>query len=471
MWLRLRATCGQLHCWVSCDGVHWARAFEPLPQAAEAWASLGLICQPAEARHAIRLRRLILRESTALNSLAPAELVRRAPLTPPNVSLGEWLMTVQASRPPEADPAVWTRACALRALASGVMPGPASLEVLENLLHDGLKQPAPFEDRIRLIDEALMLAPGFRAGGAGDAVASQADLQAIPIHIVATEDAGQGPEGDAEGAGTKAAVALEDRKAQTQRDKALAEQVGRDAVQQQRARERINANAKELARTDDKADPKVAKSQETQAANDLHDAMNEFADIQRRIGENAQEISKQQDVANPPLLKALQAASKLAKPEDGDAKAENGGNSETAKEPGEQGATAGQAKDGEVGNGLVPSSPERTARMIAGSQAAAKARQAARQRSSPSASSTRGQQPGHRGPGEANTSSMAAQGPPTGSTSGSRGADSTAKASPREEPWMAKLPPEVRKAIGANAQQRPPRGYEELLRRYFQRED
>ena len=33
---------------------------------------------------------------------------------------------------------------------------------------------------------------------------------------------------------------------------------------------------------------------------------------------------------------------------------------------------------------------------------------------------------------------------------------------------MAKLPPEMRKAIKANAQQRPPRGYEELLRRYFQ---
>ena len=36
---------------------------------------------------------------------------------------------------------------------------------------------------------------------------------------------------------------------------------------------------------------------------------------------------------------------------------------------------------------------------------------------------------------------------------------------------MTKLPPEVRKAMRANAQQPPPRGYEELLRRYFQRDE
>jgi len=38
----------------------------------------------------------------------------------------------------------------------------------------------------------------------------------------------------------------------------------------------------------------------------------------------------------------------------------------------------------------------------------------------------------------------------------------------REDPWFAKLPPEVRSAIRANAQRSPPRGYEERLRKYFQ---
>jgi len=41
----------------------------------------------------------------------------------------------------------------------------------------------------------------------------------------------------------------------------------------------------------------------------------------------------------------------------------------------------------------------------------------------------------------------------------------------REEPWHADLPPDVRSAIRANAQRRPPRGYEEKLERYFKNID
>jgi hypothetical protein len=36
-----------------------------------------------------------------------------------------------------------------------------------------------------------------------------------------------------------------------------------------------------------------------------------------------------------------------------------------------------------------------------------------------------------------------------------------------DAPWMARLPPEMRKAIRAGSEGRPPRGYEERLRRYF----
>jgi hypothetical protein len=36
------------------------------------------------------------------------------------------------------------------------------------------------------------------------------------------------------------------------------------------------------------------------------------------------------------------------------------------------------------------------------------------------------------------------------------------------EPWFAKLPPGMRKAIQAKAQGEAPRGYEERLRRYFE---
>jgi hypothetical protein len=40
-----------------------------------------------------------------------------------------------------------------------------------------------------------------------------------------------------------------------------------------------------------------------------------------------------------------------------------------------------------------------------------------------------------------------------------------------DEPWFAKLPPEVRAAIRANSERRPPRGYEERLQRYFKNLD
>ncbi len=40
-----------------------------------------------------------------------------------------------------------------------------------------------------------------------------------------------------------------------------------------------------------------------------------------------------------------------------------------------------------------------------------------------------------------------------------------------EEPWFAQLPPEIRAAIRANSQRRPPRGYEERLQRYFKNLD
>jgi hypothetical protein len=37
-----------------------------------------------------------------------------------------------------------------------------------------------------------------------------------------------------------------------------------------------------------------------------------------------------------------------------------------------------------------------------------------------------------------------------------------------EDPWFAKLPPNLRQAMQSNVRRAPPRGYEELLRRYFE---
>jgi len=163
VWLRLLVACGELKCWVSMDGVHWGRAFEPISLGnALPCASLGLYCQAGEPGRSLRLRRLVFRELPVLNALAPAELIRRAPVIPtalsPYTSLGEWLAAAHAARPQDVDPAVWSRACALRALASGAAPS-LGRALLENLLDHGLQQPADFDAQVRLIDEALLLVP------------------------------------------------------------------------------------------------------------------------------------------------------------------------------------------------------------------------------------------------------------------------------------------------------------------------
>jgi hypothetical protein len=40
-----------------------------------------------------------------------------------------------------------------------------------------------------------------------------------------------------------------------------------------------------------------------------------------------------------------------------------------------------------------------------------------------------------------------------------------------DKPWFAKLPPELRSAIRSNSERRPPRAYEEKLRRYFENKE
>lgn len=163
VWLRLLVCCGGLKCWVSSDGVHWARAFESSGGSVQPWTSVGLFCQAGEGRRSIRLRRLMLRELRSLNSLAPAELVRKAPLIPhgPRTLVNDWLAAFHAFRPADVDPVVWSRACAIRALAGGVPP-PLGLALLENLLDHGMEQPTPFKARLQLLDEALRLVPRSR---------------------------------------------------------------------------------------------------------------------------------------------------------------------------------------------------------------------------------------------------------------------------------------------------------------------
>jgi hypothetical protein len=177
--------------------------------------------------------------------------------------------------------------------------------------------------------------------------------------------------------------------------------------------------------------------------------------------------------------------------------------------PGEGANAAGSPATGQnqaLGTNLVPSAPEATASQIAGAQAMQQAAQAlaAAPGGPPSGEGEAGQpgaaqQPGQPSPqpgGEAQpdgSSSLASKGgsakgsesgqnqpspdaplqldmPPSGDSrtpDGDTDSDAVARQF-ADAPWFARLPPSLREAIQSRSRRRPPRGYEERLRRYFE---
>ncbi len=178
--------------------------------------------------------------------------------------------------------------------------------------------------------------------------------------------------------------------------------------------------------------------------------------------------------------------------------------------PGQPGDAAGQpgtpsSEPGMGDTGFVPQSPELTAQLLAGPAAAA-AMQAAQQAppgakpqpgqkanpsppsgkplsppATPFAESTPGSEFSAPKAGSETKNTPVKDGaiekPPEktdlgDSKAGKRDGDADAATRQFEEqPWFAKLPPELRRSIRAGAQQKSPRAYEERLRRYFQSVD
>jgi hypothetical protein len=149
---------------------------------------------------------------------------------------------------------------------------------------------------------------------------------------------------------------------------------------------------------------------------------------------------------------------------------------------------ASQPPNSQMGKGLTPQAPDVTAEMMAGPQAMQQLEEAQSQNTpkpggklpgnvaqNPSPSATSGQ------PGESQVTSQSPQEhrdvPSQKTDSGfatvkdgtlkTADFNGSAKAAATEPPWMAKLPPELRNAIRAEAQRPAPKGYEERLRNYF----
>jgi hypothetical protein len=352
----------------------------------------------------------------------------------------------------------------------------------------------------------------------------------------------------------RAAASLAAREQQIRKDHAAAEEIADAARRQQAAADRIAAGRKALrgepdagppaddssagapnARAasdnaqkpdDDAPPPDEADEAERKqnAARDLLEARDEFANAQRAVGERAEEIAGQSQLANPDLREALDLASqfppqgrmagtgaqgKAASASQKSGKAGNapssgkkkGGGGESA--PANSGAAAGGKKspagDSALGSGFVPNAPEATASMIAGPEALARAGAAPPDQSNaergsdsgepaPQSGTATGTEDGpagsgadsQAGPGDAaggQSESTAGTGgagqgarAPTGNKSGTAaGGNAAPPIKPRgEEPWLIRLPPEMRKAIRARAQRPAPRGYEERLKRYFE---
>jgi hypothetical protein len=178
---------------------------------------------------------------------------------------------------------------------------------------------------------------------------------------------------------------------------------------------------------------------------------------------------------------------------------------------GQPGQPTPGAKPGQLGTGFVPQSPQVTAQAIAGEKAQQAMQQALNQAQLPLAQQQPNGQPAQPGqpsqpqPSQAQENSQqpaqpsnatqltkkdgapttnqkvkdgAIQKQPEGTDAGDSQSKKAREAEEgvlarqlKDEPWFAKLPPELRKSIRAGAGQKPPRAYEERLRKYFESVD
>lgn len=152
LWVRLLPASGMLRCWQSRDGRHWALVgAKPMPAEVPV-ASCGVMAGAAGPKvRTITLARLIVRDYTGFNTLAPLEVRRRVPATP-NPSVDAWRQWVAQTRPPEVPLPVWQRAAAVRSLGLGP-PRPLANWLLRRLLEDAPRVARPVVENVGFLAE------------------------------------------------------------------------------------------------------------------------------------------------------------------------------------------------------------------------------------------------------------------------------------------------------------------------------
>ena len=153
IWARLLVASGAVKCWQSRDGRHWAYiGAKPLPAGAPPISTYGIYAAAGtKPARTIMLKQIQVRDYSGLNSLAPPELLTKAPAVPsPNAQA--WKQTAVQSLPGGVDRGAWHRAVALRTIASGA-PQEVCSWLLRALLKDAGNLPRSVEQNRRLLAE------------------------------------------------------------------------------------------------------------------------------------------------------------------------------------------------------------------------------------------------------------------------------------------------------------------------------
>ena len=165
-WLRLVLGTATLKCWTSADGESWSRAGDPrritTPQP---YSHVGLYCARAALGREITLRSCVVRELDGLTSLVAEDVMERVPedVIRTVAKFSAWIEAVRSSRPADADAISWRTACALRTLAA-TPSAPVAREILDDLLANHLTSLLPLDRRLRMLDDAALLADTWSTG-------------------------------------------------------------------------------------------------------------------------------------------------------------------------------------------------------------------------------------------------------------------------------------------------------------------
>lgn len=161
-WFRLTVGAGVAKCWTSGDGVHWSQ-YSPTAETLEgACTRVGLYCDGARRRRAIKLALIEVRRLDALMSLAPEEILDRVDVSP-LVKINDvtaWEQLVTQSRPEDVPADAWWRACMVRTLSENprLQLGQGLLDRLQEW---AITEPRDLPEKLRLLDEtALLMHPG-----------------------------------------------------------------------------------------------------------------------------------------------------------------------------------------------------------------------------------------------------------------------------------------------------------------------